>query len=140
MTTYAALYSICYRTSMMLDMETCFIARHSNQQNWTILEGHGVLNSPNIFSLTPHPSTLDRTFHEYQSPCELRFLAPFNTRITFEYLAYQGADIVLFCGSRQHQSKMTSPEIKFFQSQYRLATQVLADIRPWPTSLGTRRH
>lgn len=140
MTLHTALYSVCYRTSTMLDLETCFVAKHAGYQNWTIISAHGVLDAAHICSINPHHIRTDRRFHEIREPSELQFHDTFRTHIKFEYLAHQGQDIVIFCGSRTEQPTMTVREIKFFNTQYRLVQKMLSEFRPWPTSLGSRSN
>ena len=52
MNIHQTLNSICARTSFLLDIETCFIANHIQDDDWKMIEGHGILSAPNAFSLS----------------------------------------------------------------------------------------
>lgn len=140
MTLHTALYSVCYRTSMMLNLETCFIAKAVGDKNWTIITGHGILDASHVCTINPAPIHSDRQFREIRKPSSLQFKDTFKTQINFEYLAHQGHDFLLFCASRIQQPPMTLRETEFYNTQYRLVHKMLAEFKPWPTSLGPSRH
>ena len=120
MNIHKTLNSICARTSFLLDLETCFIAKHSNKNFWTMIAGHGILVAPHAFSLSSNLNFTDRGINEVHGTCTLQFQQAFNTTIEFEFLAKQGHDIALFIGSREPQPALNTDEIRLLRTQYNL--------------------
>src|SRR5210317_2351634 len=81
MNMHKTLNSICARTSFLLDLETCFIAKHSNKNFWTMIAGHGILVAPHAFSLSSNLNFTDRGINEVHGTCTLQFQQAFNTTL-----------------------------------------------------------
>ena len=90
---HETLQFICTRVSFLLDIETCFIARHTKNDDWMMIAGHGILVTPEVFSISPNINFTDRHLTEVHETCILEFREAFSTKIQFKYLAKQGHDI-----------------------------------------------
>src|SRR5210317_31321 len=140
MNMHKTLNSICARTSFLLDLETCFIAKHSNKNFWTMIAGHGILVAPHVFSLSSNLNFTDRGINEVHGTCTLKFQQAFNTTIEFEFLAKQGHNISLFIGSRVPQSALGSDDFRLLGVQYKLMQKEISKVSTWLTPPPSPTH
>jgi len=140
MNIHQTLNSICARTSFLLDIETCFIANHIQDDDWKMIAGHGILSAPHAFSLSSKLNPTDRGLNVVHGTCTLKFQQAFNTTIEFEFLAKQGHNISLFIGSRVPQSALGSDDIRLLGVQYKLMQKEISRVSTWLTTPPSPTH